>query len=257
MIHLVIPAYNEEENVDRLFERLVPVANNLGARILIVDDGSSDGTVAGIARYEERCDVRVVRHGVNKGLGAAVATGMAAALEGADDDDAIVLLEADTTSDLETLPSMLELFGLGTDVVVASVHAPGGAIIGVARWRIVASRAVSTVFRWLGGLREVHTLSGLYRVYRAGTLRRLSASYQGSPIRESGFTVNVELLLKLKRMGATMGEVPTVNDWTSRAGVSKLRTGKTAKAYVRLLRDHLLGRLDPPQPFLRRVPSIS
>jgi dolichol-phosphate mannosyltransferase len=182
---------------------------------------------------------------------------MAAALEDAEDNDAVVLLEADTTSDLETLPKMLELFDQGTDVVVASVHARGGALIGVARWRILASRAVSTVFRWSGDLREVHTLSGLYRVYRAETLSRLSSLYRGDPIRETGFTVNVELLLKLKRMGATMDEVPTINDWSSRAGVSKLRTGKTAKAYVRLLRDYFLGRLDPPSQKLRRIPSTS
>jgi len=257
VIQLVIPAFNEEENVDRLFERLVPVANGLGARILIVDDGSSDGTVAAIERHADTCDLRVVRHGVNKGLGAAVATGMAAALEDAADDEAVVLLEADTTSDLGTLPAMLHLLGEGADVVVASVHAPGGAIVGVARWRIVASRAVSALFRYTGGLREVHTLSGLYRVYRAGTLRTLSAAYRGKLVRETGFTVNVELLLKLKRAGASIREVPTVNDWTSRAGVSKLRTGRTAKAYVRLLRDHLLGRLDPPQPHLRQVPRTS
>ena len=67
---------------------------------------------------------------------------------------------------------MLELFEQGTDVVLASVYAPGGKIIGVAGWRLAASKSVSNTFRYLGGLREMHTLSSLYRVYRAGTLRK-------------------------------------------------------------------------------------
>ncbi len=93
--------------------------------------------------------------------------------EESSDDDAIVTLEADTTSNLADLPRMLELFDQGTDVVLASVYAPGGEIIGVAGWRLAASKAVSNTFRVLGGLRDMHTLSSLYRVYRAGTLRGL------------------------------------------------------------------------------------
>src|SRR4029079_7383803 len=100
-----------------------------------------------------------------------------AALGESSDDDAIVTLEADTTSNLGDLPEMMKRFDQGADVVLASVYAPGAKIIGVAGWRLAASKSVSNTFRYLGGLREIHTLSSLYRVYRAGTLRKAADPY--------------------------------------------------------------------------------
>ena len=142
--------------------------------------------------------------------------------------------------------TLLERFNEGKDVVLASVYAPGGKIIGVAGWRLAASKAVSNTFRHLGGLQEMHTLSSLYRVYRAGTLRRAAETYGYLLVREPGFAANVELLLKLFNSGATVAEVPTVNDWSRRAGVSKMSLKPTVLAYGRLMAAHLVGRIQPP-----------
>ena len=141
---------------------------------------------------------------------------------------------------------MLALFDRGTDLVLASVYAPGGRIVGVAGWRLAASKSVSNTFRYLGGLREMHTLSSLYRVYRAGTLRSAAETYGYLLVREPGFAANVELLLKLYNAGASVAEVPTVNDWTRRKGVSKMKLKPTVIAYLRVMAAHLVGRIQPP-----------
>jgi dolichol-phosphate mannosyltransferase len=244
-VHIVIPAYNEAENVPRLMDDLVPRARAMGARVIVVDDGSSDETAELLRSYEDKLDLRVISHRVNSGLGAAVNTGLRAALADAHEDDPIVTLEADTTSDLDDLPAMLSLFERGYDLVLASVYAPGGRIVGVAAHRIAVSRAVSNVFRLAAGLRELHTLSSLYRVYRAGPLRRAASTHGDLLVRESGFAVNIELLLKLHAAGARVGEVPTVNDWSTRMGSSKMRFMPTAIAYVRVLAAHFLARVQP------------
>ena len=246
MIRFVIPAYNEAENIPRLLSDLAPVARRLGARVIIVDDGSTDGTAELVRAHADDMYLAVVSHPQNFGLGTAINTGIRAALGEASDDDAIVTLEADTTSDLSDLPKMLELFDQGFDIVLASVYAPGGAILGVSRWRHVASKAVSDTFRVLGGLRELHTLSSLYRVYRAGTLRRAAETYGYLLVREPGFAANVELLLKLYNAGAKVSEVPTVNDWNLRKGESKMQLRPTAQAYFRVMAAHLIGRIQPP-----------
>lgn len=246
MIRFVIPAYNEAENVPRLLADLAPVARRLGARVIFVDDGSSDGTSEAIREHAQDMHLAIVRHPVNRGLGTAINSGIRAALGESSDDDAIVTLEADTTSDLNDLPRMLELFEQGADVVLASVYAPGGEIVGVAGWRLAASKAVSNTFRMLGGLRELHTLSSLYRVYRAGTLRRAADTYGYLLVREPGFAANVELLLKLYNAGASVAEVPTVNDWTTRKGESKMQLKPTVLAYLRVMAAHLVGRIQPP-----------
>jgi dolichol-phosphate mannosyltransferase len=252
-IRLVIPAYNEAENVERLFEDLAPRARALGARVLVIDDGSTDGTAELVERYCDTIDLRVIRHAVNGGLGAAIDTGIRAALAEASDDDPIVTLEADTTSDLDDLPSMLELFDRGHDLVLASVYAPGGALLGVSGHRIAISKAVSNVFRVVCGLRELHTLSSLYRVYRAGTLRRAAETHGSLLVSEVGFAANIELLLKLHAAGASIAEVPTVNDWSSRKGSSKMRIVPTARAYLRVLAAYLVGRVQPPPP----IPTLA
>jgi dolichol-phosphate mannosyltransferase len=246
MIRFVIPAYNEAENVPGLLTDLAPRARALGARVIVVDDGSTDGTGDVVRAHAEDMHLAVVRHPVNGGLGAAINTGIRAALGEASDDDAIVTLEADTTSSLDDLPAMLAEFDRGHDIVLASVYAPGGAILGVSKPRIAISKAVSNTFRLLGGLRELHTLSSLYRVYRAGTLRRAAETYGYLLVREPGFAANVELLLKLYAAGATVAEVPTVNDWSTRKGSSKMKLRPTSQAYLRVMVAHMAARIQPP-----------
>ena len=168
MIRFVIPVYNERENIANLIADLAPRARELGARIIFVDDGSTDGTAEVIEAHRQDLHLAIVRHQVNRGLGTAINSGLRAALGESQDDDAIVTIEGDNTSDLDDLPRMLAQFQQGSDVVLASVYAPGGRIVGVAPWRLAASKAVSNSFRYVGGLKEIHTLSSLYRVYRAG-----------------------------------------------------------------------------------------
>jgi dolichol-phosphate mannosyltransferase len=246
VIRIVIPAYNEEANIDRLLEDLAPRANALGARVIIVDDGSADATYDKLVSWQDKLNLRIVKHPRNLGLGTAINSGLRAALGESTDSDAIVTIEADCTSDLDDLPRMLELYEQGFDIVLASVYAPGGKIIGVAAHRLLMSRAVSGMFRYAGGLRDIYTLSSLYRVYRAGTLRRAAETYGYLLVREPGFAASVELLLKLHNAGATIAEIPTVNDWNKRGGVSKLKLRPTVEAYGRLMASHLIGRIQPP-----------
>jgi dolichol-phosphate mannosyltransferase len=187
-----------------------------------------------------------VRHTVNRGLGTAINSGLRAALGESQDDDAIVTIEGDNTSDLDDLPAMLAKFNAGADLVLASVYAPGGRIVGVAPWRLSASKAVSNTFRYLGGMKELHTMSSLYRVYRAGMIRRAAETYGWLLVREPGFAANVELLLKLYNAGAKVEEVATVNDWSRRLGASKMNLKPTVIAYGRLAAAHIVGRIQPP-----------
>src|SRR5689334_11743385 len=108
----VVPAYNEEANLPRLLAELE--SRWPGCRCVVVDDGSADGTVAVLESYDGPLALEPVLLGRNQGPGAAFRAGFERALEG-ENEAYVVTLEADTTSDLGALPSMLERAEYGAE----------------------------------------------------------------------------------------------------------------------------------------------
>jgi dolichol-phosphate mannosyltransferase len=237
----VVPAYNEGANVLRLFADLeARPALWAGGVVILVDDGSQDDTVARAMSYSGPMAVEVLRQVPNQGPGRAFDRGFRRALELMDDDDLLVTLEADTTSDLDALAKMLERARAGADVVLASVHA-GGELVGVGRRRVLLSRAASAAVRRSAGL-DARTVSSFFRVYRPATLRAAYARWGDALIREPGFACKAEILAKLQRIGAEIVEVPVALDASRREGESKLRVVPTMVGYARLMARQIAAR---------------
>lgn len=242
----VIPAFNEEANLPRLFAELEEHGNlfSPGSRLIIVDDGSEDATAEIVDAYDGPLPVELVRLGKNQGPGAAFRAGFAAALDAVPDEALVVTLEADTTSDLAALPSMLRRADAGAGLVLASVHG-GGAMANVSAFRRLLSRGAGfTVRRALGV--QAHTVSSFFRVYRASLLRDAANHYGENLIRERGFACKAELLAKLDRLGAQIEEVPVNLDGSKRVGESKMRVLPTLIGYWRLMARQRLSRDSVP-----------
>jgi dolichol-phosphate mannosyltransferase len=231
----VVPAFNEAENLPRLLEDLErhPEIFTGGSRVIVVDDGSTDGTAELAERYEGPLSVSVVRLGENQGPGAAFRAGFAAALDVCGDEALIVTLEADTTSDLDVLPRMLSRARREADLVLASVHG-GGRMINVGVVRRTLSRGAGMVVRAALGI-DARTVSSFFRVYRASLLRAGAHHFGDELIRERGFACKAELLAKLSELGARVEEVPVDLDASRRVGESKMRVGETLAGYWRLV----------------------
>jgi dolichol-phosphate mannosyltransferase len=229
----VVPAYNEAPNVPRLLADLEsrPSLWRDGGRLLLVDDGSSDGT----ADVAEACGgampLEVLRQQPNQGAGRAFDRGFRRALELAGPGDRVVTLEADTTSDLDALEEMLDA-SEHADLVLASVHA-GGEMAGVGRHRRFLSSSAARVIRASAGV-DARTVSSFFRVYRVEILRKGYARHGDRLIQEPGFACKAELLMKLARVGARVVEIPVKLDGSRREGESKLRVLPTVAGYARL-----------------------
>jgi glycosyltransferase involved in cell wall biosynthesis len=239
----VIPAFNEEENLPRLLHDLEerPMLWS-GGHVILVDDGSSDGTVAVARSYDGPVPLILVRQIRNQGAGRAFDRGFRFALELCDDDDLIVTLESDTTSDLDALEAMLAEARSGADVVLASVHADGGEMVGAGKFRESLSRAASTAVRVTAGI-DATTVSSFFRVYRAGMLRTAYERHGDAFIREGGFACKAEILGKLSRMEASIAEVPVDLDASRRIGESKLKVLPTMAGYTRLMARQVATRM--------------
>jgi dolichol-phosphate mannosyltransferase len=232
----VVPAFNEIDNLPRLIGDLErrPELFPQGSRLIVVDDGSSDGTAEWFADYSGALPTQLIAFEQNRGPGAAFRAGFAAALAACGDDANIITLEADTTSDLDALDEMLARIDAGAGLVLASVHG-GGRMVNVGFVRRFLSKCASHAVRLLLGV-DARTVSSFFRVYRASVLRTATDRYGDTLITESGFACKAELLAKIAALGAPIEEVPVDLDAARRVGTSKMKLGPTLAGYWRLFR---------------------
>jgi dolichol-phosphate mannosyltransferase len=232
----VVPAFNEIDNLPRLIVDLEhrPELFPDGSRLIVVDDGSTDGTAQWFAGYEGALPTQLVTFDENQGPGAAFRAGFRAALAVCDDDANIITLEADTTSDLNALDEMLAEIDAGAGLVLASVHG-GGRMVNVGFVRRFLSKCAGSVVRLLLGI-DARTVSSFFRVYRASVIREASERYGETLITESGFACKAELLAKIAALGTAIEEVPVDLDGARRVGASKMAIGPTLAGYWRLFR---------------------
>jgi dolichol-phosphate mannosyltransferase len=229
MLSIVIPCYNEADNASTVERDLIIVAAALAERtpveIVFVDDGSTDGTQPALealcARHtRSRLMLRVVAHDRNRGLGAALRTGFAAA-----HGDLLVTTDSDATYRFHEIPALLDCLTDAVDVVTASPYHPLGGVANVPRYRLVLSRGSSWIYRQLVS-RDVHTYTALFRAYRRHVL-------ESTPFSSDGFLAGTEILVNAVLAGYRVVEHPTVLH--SRAqGTSKARLARTVIAHLRL-----------------------
>lgn len=233
---LVVPAYNEGKNLASLCERIRESLKGREYRIYVVDDGSRDDTAEVLSKLEAEHPIRVLRHETNKGIAAVFLTGLRAALEGAADEDAVVILEGDGTSDPAVLPAMLEALKPPCDVVIASRYADGGAYKGFPLKRLMLSCGANWLLRWICPMKGVRDYTIFYRAYRAGPLRRAIEAYGDRLTSVGGFACNAEMLLRLEGLIGEAREVPFVYDYGRKKGKSAMKIGGNLMSYARLFR---------------------
>ena len=210
---IVVPTYNERENVPRLVAELLAVAP--GADVCLLDDDSPDGTAAYAAELfegEPRFSV-LSRKGRARGYGRSLVDGYRRALEGGY--ARLVQLDADFSHDPARVPALVEASGRA-DVVIGSRYCEGG---GVENWplhRRALSRFANAYVGRITGLRVRDTTSG----FRCYTRRALASLLEGR-IAGEGYAFLVEAVYRAHREGLTVAEVPiTFTD--RREGQSKM-----------------------------------
>jgi len=210
---VVIPTYNESENIERMLHRIHECLP--GAGVLVVDDGSPDGTadlVKGVAA--ELADVHLLSRAAKSGLGSAYRAGFAWGLERGY--DACIEIDADFSHDPAALPTLVAPLEEGFDVAIGSRYVEGGSIPNWAWHRHLLSRGGNAYASAVLGLGVVDSTAG-YRAYSAGILRRLDLSH----IRAEGYGFQIEMTYRARQHGAAITEVP-ISFVDREAGESKM-----------------------------------
>lgn len=221
-LSVILPCYNEEDNLKRIPAELMPELRGLECdfEIVIIDDGSKDKSyevAAGLGIPE----MRIVRHEKNRGVGQAFRTAIANI-----GSDLAVILDADFTFHPKYIKDLLARYNAGdVDFVGGS---PRLASYGkdIPLWRTFVSMAANVVYTVLFG-KSVTASSQFFRLYKTADLKSLK-------LETSGFDISVEILFKLLLAKKRYAEVPV--PLTARIyGVSKLNYKKELLRHMRLL----------------------
>lgn len=246
MIYVVMPAYNEERKIELTIRNVAGELKKYTHRLVVVDDGSSDGTVDKLKRLKEIYPLVLLRHHRNFGPGAAFRTGFTWVLKYASDNDVVVTTESDGSGNQKLLETMIDrLQGAGkADAILAGCFAPKGGMRHVPWYRRLLSRGANTLLRWAFPMKGVYTYSGFYRAYSAGALRAVRRAYNGELISDDGFFSVVEVLLKLSRIrGLKIVEIPMVLDWGNGKRKSKMNVWRTVNSHLKFIWKYKFGGL--------------
>lgn len=242
-VSIVIPCCNEEASISGL-ELMIPrIVKDLSCvgpvEVVLVDDGSTDATWEHLTRLAAAVPaVRLARHEMNAGLGAALRTGFHVARG-----NVVVTTDADGTYPFAEIPALFACLTPGVDIVTASPYHPDGSVDGVPAWRLVFSRGASWCYRAVLGKRgrHIHTYTSLFRAYRHEVLPQIQPDHDG-------FLGVAEILVRAVLAGYTVAEYPTTLR-NRRFGQSKARVLRITRSHLILLAALLTQRVRtrPPQ----------
>lgn len=240
MIFIIIPAYNEEKNIGLLIPKVNAILKSISSeyKILVVNDGSIDGTYARCVELSREFPLDILSHPVNRGVGQTFSTGFKAAASLAGSDDIVIIMEADSTNDPECLQEMVLRIKEGWDIVIASRYRKGGGYMNFPLRRKISSLSANFLMGVFSPVEEVKDYTIFYRAYKAGLLKMALDFWKNKFITYKGFVANEEVLLKLRRFNPKIMEIPLVYDYGLKSGKSKMRLRKSFLELIRLIVQH-------------------
>ncbi|PCJ81860.1 MAG: hypothetical protein COA57_13760 [Flavobacteriales bacterium] len=232
--YFLIPVYNEAANIELLHQNLTNVLEGEQKFYVFVDDCSSDDSIKILREKFAGTDFHIIEKEQNLGPGDSFNKGFNWISENSGNQNNIIItIEADNTSDLSILPKMIAISKLDYELVLASVYSQGGGFEKTNLFRKLISFAANMAFRLFFNI-NVQTLSSFYRVYHLSLIRKIK-QHNAYIIREKGFICMLEILIKAIKENASIIEVPTVSKSGSRAGKSKMKIFKTTLSYLDFL----------------------
>ncbi|ORV40439.1 dolichol-phosphate mannosyltransferase [Mycolicibacter engbaekii] len=233
---VVIPTYNELENLPIILDRLQQARPDV--HILIVDDGSPDGTgqLADERAAADPARIHVMHRSSKAGLGAAYLAGFAWALDR--NYEVVVEMDADGSHAPEQLYRLLDAIDAGADLAIGSRYVDGGAVRNWPVRRLVLSKTANTYARLLLGV-GIHDITAGYRAYRRSVLEKIGLD----AVESKGYCFQVDLTWRAVNNGFTITEVPIT--FTERElGVSKMSGSNIREAMVKVAQWGIGGRLN-------------
>ena len=236
MIYILVPAFNEEEALPKMIPYLDEIFSQktLDFKLVVVDDGSTDETPRILANFSDQyTNLHVITHSINRGLGETERDGFEYIAGIANDEDIIIRVEGDATHDPKYIFNLIDKVESGFDVVNTSRFAPGGDQKGLNSYRKFISYCANGFMKLLFNIKGVRDYSCGFRAYRARIIKDALSVFGNSfvQLKGLGFTSTLEMIVKLKILGAKFSEVPFVLRYDLKESESKMVSSITTLGY--------------------------
>lgn len=234
-VWVFLPAYNEEDSLGIMFPKIRDFFQDAGLeyRIVVVDDGSTDNTLAILEEMKEEYPLDIICHSINRGLGETERDAFEFLAAHALPEDIAVRLDCDDTHEPKYIQTMLDKIHQGFDVVNTSRFQPGGGQKGVSTYRAFISYAANAFMKILFNIPGVKDYSCGFRAYRVQVIQDAINIFGNGfiQLKGLGFTSTLETIVKLKLLGCRFAEVPFVLRYDKKASSSKMVSSITSLGY--------------------------
>lgn len=239
-LYLIAPIYNEALNIPLLINSFKLLDEELGktytTNFILIDDGSIDNSTPIARELVTSLPFTILTHEINKGPGAAFATVFSYLATKIKDEDLVITMEGDNTSDITLIKKILTRAEEGFDVVLASPYMYGGGFVETSLLRRLLSSGANLIVKDLLDLKGLLTVSSFFRLYKGSILLKMQKIFGLEIIERVGFESMVEMTMKLVMIDATISEVAMKLDSSKRKGKSKMKIVKTILGYLALLK---------------------
>ena len=219
-IWIGLPAFNEEEAIKKVLTKIVKLKEkfkNKEIKVVIFNDGSIDNTLKNAKLFKKKLNLEFINNKKNQGLGIAIYSLLSYFNSKSNINDKLILMDCDNTHNPEKILEMDKKIGMKKNIVViASRYQKGSIVKNVPFRRKILSHLAFLVLNIL---------------YRTNCIRDFTSGY--SP--RSGFEMQLELILKLRKTNVIFDEIPIDLDYKKKPTESKMKIFKTILNYLNLI----------------------
>ena len=235
MIYLILPSYNEEKNLVKMFKQInnLKVASNI--IVILIDDCSIDNTMA-LKSMKNKFKIIYKRHPRNMGLSIALESGFNLVKNIAKKNDLIVTMDSDNTHPIKIIPRMMDvLVNNNSDIIIASRFLPTSKINGLSFFREFLSWAAKHIYSFSFPYKNLKEYTGNFRIYRSYLIKKLMKNRKF--FKNEDFNIVVKILLffikNIKKL--KISEYPLILNYQYKMGASKMRIGRNIFFTLKLI----------------------
>ena len=235
MIFLILPSYNEEKNLIKIFNKINKISKKVNITVVLIDDCSSDKTYL-LKTSKQKFKLIYLRHKKNQGLSIALETGFKITNKLASKKDIIITMDSDNTHPVKLLPKMINRIKKNNfDIIIASRFLKSSKVNGLSIFREILSLSAKYFFKLFYPYEDLNEYTCNYRAYKFKLINLLLKNKFF--FKNEDFNIAAKILLNLINnvKDLKINEVPLVLNYQYKVGSSKMKIFKNIFLTLKLI----------------------